>query len=150
MKRSNTRTTRQLIAGLTALVLSLGGVSPALAADDPSSPEVESATEDAPELAEGSDLVEDSDGDERPDLAQDSAIVDEELEEYEFDMFEAGLTVLDVVVLRPLGTLSTLGGLLFFVGSAPLIAPTGRLETTWDIFVFNSYDYTFVRPIGEL
>ena len=141
---------RRLVAGLTALVLSLGGVSPALAADDPSPPEVESATEDAlelpeePEFDEGSGSIEDSD------RVEDSAIVDEELEEYEFDLFEAGLTALDVVVLRPLGTLSTLGGLVFFVGSAPLVAPTGRLETTWDIFVFNSYDYTFLRPIGEL
>ena len=141
---------RRLVAGLTALVLSLGGVSPALAADDPSPPEVESATEDAlelpeePEFDEGSGSIEDSD------RVEDSAIVDEELEEYEFDLFEAGLTALDVVVLRPLGTLSTLGGLVFFVGSAPLVAPAGRLETTWDIFVFNSYDYTFLRPIGEL
>ena len=147
---------RRLIAGLTALVLSLGGVSPALAADDPSHPEVESATEDAlelpeePEFDEGSGSIEDSDRVEDSNQVEDSAIVDEELEEYEFDLFEAGLTALDVVVLRPLGTLSTLGGLVFFVGSAPLVAPTGRLETTWDIFVFNSYDYTFLRPIGEL
>jgi hypothetical protein len=36
-----------------------------------------------------------------------------------------------------------------FVASLPFVAPTGHIETTWDIFVFNQYDDTFVRPIGE-
>lgn len=68
----------------------------------------------------------------------------------EIDWFEIGATTLDAAVLRPLGVLSTLGGMAFFVATAPITAPTGGLETAWDVYVYGSYDYTFVRPLGEL
>ncbi len=61
-----------------------------------------------------------------------------------------GLSALDAVVLRPVGTLSTLGGFAIFLASAPFVAPTGRIETSWDLFVYGAYDYTFVRPLGEV
>lgn len=78
------------------------------------------------------------------------AMSEPEAVESGIDWFEIGATALDVVVLRPTGVLSTIGGFAFFAASAPLVAPSGHLETTWDIFVFNTYDYTFVRRIGEL
>jgi hypothetical protein len=71
-------------------------------------------------------------------------------DESQIDWYQVGATTLDVAMLRPLGVLSTVAGFVFFLASAPFVAPSERLETTWDIFVFGSYDYTFVRPVGEL
>ncbi len=70
--------------------------------------------------------------------------------ESEVDWYQVGATTFDAAVLRPLGALSTLGGFVFFVASVPFVAPSGRIETAWDIFVYGSYDDTFVRPLGEL
>ena len=70
--------------------------------------------------------------------------------ESQIDWYQIGATTLDVALLRPLGAISTVVGFGFFLVSAPFVAPAERLETTWDIFVFGSYDYTFVRPLGEL
>lgn len=79
--------------------------------------------------------------------AQDPSIT---VAEQEIDWELVGLSALDAVVLRPLGALSTLGGFAIFLGSAPFVAPSGRLTTTWDIFVYGSYDYTFARPLGAI
>jgi len=70
--------------------------------------------------------------------------------ESQIDWYQVGASTLDVVMLRPLGVVSTVAGFVFFLCSAPFVAPSGRLGTTWDIFVFDSYDYTFVRPLGEV
>lgn len=72
-----------------------------------------------------------------------------EVVESEFDWFQFGITTLDVAVIRPTGVLATLGGFAMFVASLPFVGPAGQIETTWDIFVYNSYDHAFVRPIGE-
>ncbi|MCH7869953.1 MAG: hypothetical protein IH881_19840 [Myxococcales bacterium] len=61
-----------------------------------------------------------------------------------------GLSVFDAVVLRPVGAVATLGGFVLFVASVPFVAPAGRIATAWDIFVYASYDDTFVRPLGEI
>lgn len=61
-----------------------------------------------------------------------------------------GLSVFDAVVLRPVGAVATLGGFVLFVASVPFVAPAGRIATSWDIFVYASYDDTFVRPLGEI
>jgi hypothetical protein len=85
-------------------------------------------------------------------LAQEASapVVHEADHEEETDWELVGLSALDVVVLRPFGTLSTIGGFMFFAATAPFVAPTGRIATSWDIFVYGSYDYTFVRPLGEI
>ena len=54
------------------------------------------------------------------------------------------------VGLRPLGAVTTLGGLVIFLASAPFVAPSGRIGTAWDVVVYGSYDDTFVRPLGEI
>ena len=70
--------------------------------------------------------------------------------ESEIDWYRVGDLAVDTAVLRPLGALSTIGGFVFFLASVPFVAPAGRIETAWDIFVYGSYDDTFVRPLGEL
>ena len=67
-----------------------------------------------------------------------------------FDWELVGLSVFDAVVLRPVGVVATLGGFVLFVASVPFVAPAGRIATAWDIFVYASYDDTFVRPLGEI
>ena len=84
-------------------------------------------------------------------LAQEASapVVHEVVHEEETDWELVGLKALDVVIVRPVGMLSTIGGFVFFAATAPFVAPTGRIVTSWDIFVYDSYDYTFARPLGE-
>ena len=65
---------------------------------------------------------------------------------------EAATKTFDVVVTRPMGFLSLLLGFTFFSISAPFIAvtPAVNFPTAWDLFVVSRWDYTFVRPLGEL
>ena len=65
---------------------------------------------------------------------------------------EAATKTYDVVVTRPLGFVSLLLGFTFFSISAPLIAvtPAVNFPTAWDLFVVSRWDYTFVRPLGDL
>ena len=56
---------------------------------------------------------------------------------------------LDLLVFRPLGVVAVAAGLVFFVASAPFVAPAGNLSQTRDVFVCAPADYTFRRPLGE-
>lgn len=56
---------------------------------------------------------------------------------------------LDVLVLRPLGILGVGTGSVFFLASAPFVAPGGHLRDAWDIFLYGPVEYTFVRPLGR-
>jgi len=61
--------------------------------------------------------------------------------------------VIDVFPIRVLGAGATVVGFGSFLVSVPLIAPFGRTEAiknSWEYFVIGPYDYTFVRPLGEL
>jgi hypothetical protein len=69
--------------------------------------------------------------------------------EAETDWEFLGLKLLDAVVLRPLGVLTTAGGLVIFLVSTPFVAPAGKIGTAWDIFVYGPFDETFVVPLGE-
>lgn len=60
-----------------------------------------------------------------------------------------GSQIFDVLVLRPLGALATLGGAVFFAISVPLVAPSKNVDVTRDIFLLGPFDYTFERPLGE-
>ena len=55
----------------------------------------------------------------------------------------------DAIVLRPLGSLATVAGFVFFVCSTPLAGVSGKIPTAWDVLVMNPADYTFRRPLGD-
>lgn len=74
----------------------------------------------------------------------------DEGEDYEIDAYQIGATTLDVLVLRPLGAATVVGGFVFFVASVPFVAPSGGIVDTWDTFVYSSYDLAVLRPLGEL
>jgi hypothetical protein len=61
---------------------------------------------------------------------------------------EVGARAFDAAWLRPLGAAASLGGFVFFLASAPLVAPSGEIGTSWDIFVLAPVEYTFQRPLG--
>ena len=83
-----------------------------------------------------------SDGDA---IAEPSAMTVEAETDWEF----LGLKLLDAVILRPLGVLTTAGGLVIFLVSTPFMAPAGKIGTAWDVFVYGPFDETFVVPLGE-
>ena len=59
----------------------------------------------------------------------------------------------DVFPIRLLSACATVVGFGAFIVSVPLVGPFGRTEAirnSWEYFVVGPYDYTFVRPIGEL
>ena len=62
---------------------------------------------------------------------------------------QVGASVLDVVILRPLGFAASAVGVAAFAVSLPLVAPSKNIRASWDVFVMAPADYTFVRPIGE-
>ena len=63
---------------------------------------------------------------------------------------EIGIKVLDAAIVRPLGAVATVTGLAFFAISAPLAAPSGNISVAWEVFFLGPYEYTFVRPLGDL
>lgn len=57
--------------------------------------------------------------------------------------------ILDLAVLRPVGLVATVGGLLIFVGSLPISLPTLSVGKAFNALVVNPASYTFVRKLGE-
>jgi hypothetical protein len=62
----------------------------------------------------------------------------------------AGVVVFDVLVLRPLGAIATIGGFVAFLATAPMLAPSQEIPYGWDTFVMGPYEYTVERPLGEV
>ena len=64
----------------------------------------------------------------------------------------AATKAFDVIVTRPLGLCSLVLGFTFFSITAPFVAatPGTDIPASWDLFVLSRWDYTFVRPLGEL
>jgi len=60
----------------------------------------------------------------------------------------AAMTI-DLVLLRPLGLVATLGGTLIFVVSSPFSALGGNIEEAWNSLVVTPAEYTFKRPLGD-
>lgn len=57
--------------------------------------------------------------------------------------------ILDLVVLRPVGFIATVGGMVAFVVSLPISIPTLSVGKAFNALVVNPAHYTFVRELGE-
>jgi hypothetical protein len=130
---SGTARRRSLACAAIALQLA---AAPARADDAPEpSDEIEvSEPADAPEPAAEAEAESDLDAD----------------DETESAVSEIGIKVLDAAIVRPLGAIATVTGLAFFAISAPLVAPSGNIPVAWEVFFLGPYEYTFVRPLGDL
>jgi hypothetical protein len=54
----------------------------------------------------------------------------------------------DLIAVRPLGAVATVGGLaLFFIG-LPFSILSNSVEKSWDILVVNPANHTFLRELG--
>jgi hypothetical protein len=72
--------------------------------------------------------------------------------EYNKVMSERDATnmIADTIILRPLGFAATVIGGAIFLVSLPISAITKSTTKTYEVLVKEPFDYTFVRPVGEL
>jgi hypothetical protein len=56
----------------------------------------------------------------------------------------------DSLLFRPLGAVTLVGGAIAYVISLPVAALTDSTETIKRELLTEPYEYTFVRPIGEI
>ena len=58
----------------------------------------------------------------------------------------------DLLIMRPVGLVTTIVGGTFFVPAALIVAPTGAegVQLAWERFVAPSVERTFNTPLGEL
>jgi hypothetical protein len=66
-----------------------------------------------------------------------------------YDDYDDITIVMDLLVLRPVGLLATIGGSVIFVGSLPLSLPTWSVGKTFEAYVKRPAAYTFWRELGE-
>ena len=57
--------------------------------------------------------------------------------------------ILDLLILRPVGLVATVGGVIIFVGSLPISLPTWSVGKTFRALVARPAVYTFWRTLGE-
>jgi hypothetical protein len=105
--------------------------------------------DDAPVLPDDEVEVPEEAGAPAP-AAEPDAEVEPAEEETESAISEFGIKAFDAVIVRPLGAVATVTGLAFFAISAPLVAPSGNIPVAWEVFFLGPYEYTFVRPLGDL
>lgn len=67
---------------------------------------------------------------------------------YEEEVGDASI-MLDLLVLRPAGLVTIVGGTTFFVASLPIAIGTWSLGRSFNAFVKRPVVYTFVRDLGE-
>jgi branched-subunit amino acid transport protein AzlD len=58
--------------------------------------------------------------------------------------------IIDFVLLRPMGILSTAVGTVFFIASLPFSAPTGSTGVAFHELVEEPASFAFARPLGEV
>jgi hypothetical protein len=61
-----------------------------------------------------------------------------------------GDMAVDMVLARPIGLLSVIGGSVLFVVSLPFTIPSGSMDAAADELVKKPINYTFKRPLGQL
>ena len=57
--------------------------------------------------------------------------------------------ILDLLVLRPVGLVATVGGTIIFVCSLPISLPTGSVGKAFNALMARPAVYTFWRTLGE-
>jgi hypothetical protein len=57
--------------------------------------------------------------------------------------------MVDVVVVRPLGLLTTLAGVALTVVALPFTLPSGSVASSVQTLIVEPARYTFKRPLGE-
>ena len=62
---------------------------------------------------------------------------------------DPAVMVVDLIILRPLGIVATLGGSVLFVISSPFSLLGGNADDAWESLVVSPAEYTFKRPLGE-
>lgn len=55
----------------------------------------------------------------------------------------------DLILVRPLGLVTTICGSVFFLVSSPFSAMGGNTREAWDSLVAEPAKYTFQRPLGH-
>ncbi|MDD4092609.1 MAG: hypothetical protein PHQ63_08605 [Smithellaceae bacterium] len=65
------------------------------------------------------------------------------------DITQSDLVVLDVALIRPVGIVSVVVGTALFILSLPVSIPSGSVGTVANSLVKESFEYTFIRPIGD-
>ena len=58
--------------------------------------------------------------------------------------------IVDFVLLRPMGIISTAVGTVFFIASLPFSGPTGSIGVAFQKLVAEPAGFTFARPLGEV
>ena len=63
---------------------------------------------------------------------------------------DSGIAVVaDVVLVRPVCLVATILGCAFFVISLPFAAPSHSIDQTADALIYEPYNATFKRPMGD-
>ena len=57
--------------------------------------------------------------------------------------------ILDLLVLRPVGLVATVGGTVIFVCSLPISLPTGSVGKAFNALMARPASYTFWRTLGD-
>lgn len=57
--------------------------------------------------------------------------------------------ILDLVILRPVGLVATVAGVIIFVGSLPISLPTWSVGKAFNALVARPAVYTFWRDLGD-
>jgi hypothetical protein len=57
--------------------------------------------------------------------------------------------IFDLVILRPVGLVATVGGTAIFICSLPISLPTLSVGKAFRALVVNPAHYTFVRTLGD-
>ncbi len=61
-----------------------------------------------------------------------------------------GDMALDLILARPIGLLSVVGGSVLFVVSLPFTISSSSMDTAAEEFVTKPIEYTFKRPLGQI
>jgi hypothetical protein len=57
--------------------------------------------------------------------------------------------MVDVLVVRPLGLVTTAVGAVLTVVALPFTLPSGSVKESAEMMIVNPAEYTFKRPLGE-